>query len=400
MKLKLYVRRAALVAGAAVLGVSGCKRDSGQAGAPQGRPPATVVVAAAQTRDVPIYIDEIGRTVASEFVNIMPQVTGQVQSIHFTDGANVKKGDVLFTIDPRAFEAALGQAEANVAQQQAALELARQEFKRVQGLVETRAISQEAYDQRRNAVAVAEAQLKAGEAAVRVGRLNLEYCTIRSPIDGRAGQRQADPGNIVKANEISLVTVQRLSPIYADFMITERELPRVRQRMAGQSLKVEVSVPNQPASTTQPATQPAVASQATPPSTLPTGDASRLGQLTFLDSGVMQGMGSVRLRATLENDDRFLWPGQFVNTRLVLDVLKDAVLVPHQAVQIGQAGPFVYVVTPQSTADMRKVVEGQRQGDMVVIASGVKAGERVIVNGQTFIGPGAPVQVKEGAAAQ
>lgn len=386
----------AIVLAAGAAWAAGCKRDSGQAG-PPARPPASVVVAVAQTRDVPVYIDEIGKTTASEYVNVMPQVTGQIESLHFDDGANVKKGDVLFKIDPRAFEAALGQAEANVAQQQAALELARQEFARVKGLVETRAISQEAYDQRRNAVAIAEAQLKAGEAAVRVAKLNLEYCTIRSPIDGRAGQRQADPGNIVKANEMSLVTVQRLNPIYTDFTITERELPRVRQHMADQTLKVEVSIPNQPAPSTQAATRPSPDSQ---PTSQPTNALTRQGELTFLDSGVMQGMGSVRLRATLPNADRFFWPGQFVNARLVLDVRRDAVLVPHQAVQIGQGGPYVYVVAANSTAEMRPISEGQRQGDLVVIVSGVKAGERVIVTGQTFIGPGAPVQVLEGAAAQ
>lgn len=413
---------AAVAAMAVTAAAGGCKKDAGAgAGGPPGggRPPAAVTAAQAIARDVPVYLDEIGKTAAREYVNVMPQVTGQVQSLHFADGQDVKKGELLFTLDPRPFEAAVAQADANVAQQQASLDLAKQEFKRVQGLVETKAISQQDFDQRQSAVTVGEAQVKAAEAAVRTAKLNLEYCTIKSTVDGRVSQRQVDPGNIVKANEASLVIVQRLDPIYADFTIPEQELPRVRKHMADGTLRTEVTVPGQVATAVAkavgggaggsggeaPAAPPAgPATNAAPTNGSSETGPSRTGELTFLDTMVQQGLGTVKLRATLKNDDRYFWPGQFVNVRLILETRKGATLVPQQAIQIGQKGTYVYVVKADGTADMRPVREGQRQGDLVVVDAvpgmpQVAVGEQVIVTGQTFIGPGAKVHVIDPAGA-
>ncbi|MCC6423092.1 MAG: efflux RND transporter periplasmic adaptor subunit [Phycisphaerales bacterium] len=360
---------AALAMGLMVLG--GCKRGQQAGGAPPQHPPAMVTVAEAALSKVPSYIDEIGKTAAVEYVTIQPQVTGQIQKIHFQDGADLKKGDVLFTIDPRTYEAALAEAKANVAQQEASQLLAKQEFERTKKLIETKAVSQQEFDQKQSALAVADAQVKAAEAAVRTAELNLGYCTITSPIDGRAGQRMVDVGNIVNANNAALLVVQRLDPIYAEFTITESDLPRVREYMAKQKLVVQVSVPGQP------------------------GD-PHTGELTFLDSAVQPGAGTVRLRATLTNTDRYFWAGQFVNVRLVLE-MKDAVLVPMEAIQIGQKGPFVYVVK-DSTAEMRLVTEGQRQGSSMEIIKGVDKGDQVITSGQMMVAPGAKVQVAQGAA--
>ena len=358
---------AALAMGLMVL--SGCKRDQQAGGAPPQHPPAMVTVAEATTVKVPRYLDEIGKTAAVEYVTIQPQVAGQIQKIHFQDGADLKKGDVLFTIDPRPYEAALAEAEANVAQQEASRSLAKQEFDRTKKLIESKAVSQQEFEQKQSALAVADAQVKAAEATVRTAKLNLGYCTITSPIDGRAGQRLVDVGNIVKANNEALLVVQRLDPIYAEFTITESDLPRVREFMSKNTLLVQVSVPGQE------------------------GEPHK-GELTFLDTAVQPGAGTVRLRATLPNADRYFWAGQFVNVRLVLE-MTDSVLVPMEAIQIGQKGPFVYVVK-DSTAEMRLVSEGQQQGSWMEIVKGVDRGDQVITTGQMMVAPGAKVQVVQG----
>jgi multidrug efflux system membrane fusion protein len=334
------------------------------------RPPAAVTVAAAKAQDVPIYLEEIGKTAASEYVTVQPQVAGQLKEIHFVDGADIKKNDLLFTIDPRPFDAALKQADANAVQQRAALELAQQDFVRVKELVAAKAVSPQEFDQKKNAVDIAKAMIEAADASVNIARLNLGYCSIRSPIDGRAGQRQVDVGNIVRANDQSLVVVQRLDPIYVDFITNEQNLALVRQHMKDGALRASVTVPGEAGKPHE-------------------------GDLTFLDTAVQSSAGTVKLRATLSNSDRYLWAGQFVNVQLVLQVKKDAVLVPMQAIQISQKGPFVFVVNKDSIAEPRPIVQGQRQGDWVVIDKGVAAGERVITTGQMLVAPGAKVHVLE-----
>ena len=332
------------------------------------RPPAPVTVARAVARDVPVYIDAVGKTVAREVVSVQPQVSGRVTQIHFTDGANVKIGDLLFTIDPRPYQAQLNQAEANVAQAEAALSLAKVNFARVEKVSDPRAVSRQDFDARKSAVESAEATLKQNRAAVENARLNLEYCTIRSPINGRAGQRAVDVGNVVSANNGSLLVIQRLDPIYADFTVTESELSGVQRNMAKQALKVEVRLPDD-------------------------GTEPREGKLTFLDNSVQEGSGTVKLRATLNNNDRSLWPGRFVKVRLILQTQRDAVLVPADAPQLSAKGPFVYVVKPDSSAELRPVKVGQRQEDLIVIKDGLKADERVVVSGQLGVTPGGKVRV-------
>ena len=332
------------------------------------RPPAPVTVARAIARDVPVYIDAVGKTVAREVVSVQPQVSGRITQIHFTDGANVKIGDLLFTIDPRPYQAQLNQAEANVAQAEAALSLAKVNFARVEKVSDPRAVSRQDFDARKSAVESAEATLKQNRAAVENARLNLEYCTIRSPINGRAGQRAVDVGNVVSANSGSLLVIQRLDPIYADFTVTESELSGVQRNMAKQALKVEVRLPDD-------------------------GTEPREGKLTFLDNSVQEGSGTVKLRATLNNNDRSFWPGRFVKVRLILQTQRDAVLVPADAPQLSAKGPFVYVVKPDSSAELRPVKVGQRQEDLIVIKDGLKADERVVVSGQLGVTPGGKVRV-------
>ena len=358
--------------GTALLGVSlfaGCGKKSQPTFE---RPPAPVTIAAATAQDVPLYIDAVGKIVAREVVSIQPQVSGRIVKIHFSDGADVKSGDLLFTIDPRPFQAQLNQSEANLAQAEAALSLAKVNFARVEAVSDPRAVSRQDYDTKKNAVEAAEAQLKLNRAAVESARLNLEYCTIRSPINGRAGQRNVDAGNVVSANSGSLLVIQRLDPIYADFTVTENELTAVQRNMSSRALKVEVRLPDDSAR-------------------------PREGKLTFLDNAVQEGSGTVKLRATLSNGDRQFWPGRFAKVRLVLETRPDAVLVPADAPQLSAKGSFVYVVDGDSSAELRPVKVGQRQGDLVVIENGVKAGERVVVTGQLGVTPGGKVRILQPA---
>src|ERR1035437_4420890 len=338
------------------------------------RPPTPVSVVAALTRDVPVYLDEVGRCVAREVVSVQPEVSGRITEIHFTDGADLKKGAVLFTIDPRPFQAQVDAAAANLAQSKAALDLARIQFARVQDLVESRAIARQDYDTRKNAVDVGEAQVKLNEAVLESARLNLEYTSIRSPIDGRAGRRLVDVGNVVSANNTTLLSIERLDPIYADFTVTENDFSMVQRNADRRTLKVEVRLPEEP-------------------------DKPVAGQLTFLDNSVQSSSGTVMLRATAPNAGHRLWPGQFVNIRLVLATLSGAVLVPAEAPQDSAKGAFVYIVKQDSTAELRPVKLGQRQGDLIVVEQGLKPGERVVINGQIGIMPGGKVRVDTGSPA-
>jgi multidrug efflux system membrane fusion protein len=332
------------------------------------RPPAPVTVATAVAQDVPVYIDAVGKIAAREVVSIQPQVSGRIVKLHFTDGADIKVGDLLFTIDPRPYQAQLNQAEANLAEAEAALNLAKVNFARVEAVSDPRAVSRQDFDTKKSAVQSAEAEVRQNRAAVETARLNLEYCTIRSPINGRAGQRQVDVGNVVSPNNGSLLTIQRLDPIYADFTITEKDLSSVQRNMASRTLRVEVRLPDDESP-------------------------AREGKLTFLDNSVQEGTGTVKLRATLANGDRRFWPGRFAKIRLILATQQQAVLIPADAPQMSAKGPFVYVVKQDSTAEQRWVTPGQRQGALIVISDGVKAGERVVVQGQLGVTPGGKVAI-------
>ena len=353
---------------------AGCEHKE-QQGPPPGMMETPVVASQAITRDVPVYIEEIGTCAAREVVSIKPQVSGLVTQLHFEDGAEIKKGQMLFTIDPRPLKAALDQAQAQLAQANANLILAQQEFERVKGLVGTKAVSREDYETRENAVTVAKAQVQAGDAAVETAQVNYDYCFIKSPIDGRAGQRLVDPGNVVNTqNPPILLVIQRLDPLYADFTIPEQNLAEVRRNMADHTLRTLVRTPDDPTA---------------PP---------REGELTFLDNSVQDNSGTIKLRATFPNADRHLWPGQFVRVQLVLRTEKNAVLVPSQATQISQQGPYVWVVSDNQTAEMRPVKLGQQQRDLVVVENGVKPGEQVVTSGQLGIAPGAKLHIQQAAA--
>lgn len=404
-----------LTAALSLLTLTGCMNKA----APKGfeRPPAPVTVTEAVMQDVPIYLDAIGKTVAREVVSIQPQVAGRITKIHFTDGANLKKGDMLFTIDPRPFEAAVSQAQANVAKdlalkKQAEANLNRDvaqakwaalQVKRYGELVSRGVVPREQYEQLaatadsanatveadRAAVHSAEESMKVDVAAADKAKLDLSYCYIRAPIDGRAGQRLVDVGNVVNPGSASgnnassnsngppgnaLLMIERLDPIYADFTISQNDLSRVQEQMHAGTLKTEVRLPDS--------------------------DMMVAGQLTFLDSSVQNQTGQVNLRATVPNSDRRFWPGRFVNIRLVLNTIHGAVLIPATAPQMSAKGSYVYVVKQDMTVDQRQVTLGQRQGDQVVVEQGVQPGERVVTNGQVGVTPGGKVRIETPPASQ
>jgi membrane fusion protein, multidrug efflux system len=369
------------------------------------RPPAPVTVTAAVSQDVSNYLDALGKIVARETVSIQPQVAGRITQIHFTDGANVRKGQLLFTIDPRPFEANLKQVQANLSRDAAlkkqaeanlAREIAREKWgyaqvERYRTLVEQGVVPKEQYEQlraeydslkanseaTRAVVRSADETIKVDQAAIETAKVELSYCFIHAPIDGRAGQRLVDLGNVVnpggqanaKENGNVLLVIERLNPIYADFTISQTHLTAVQQEMQQGSLRTEVRLPD----TTEAVT----------------------GQLTFVDNAVQNETGQVTLRATLPNPDQRFWPGRFVNVRLVLSTTVGAVLVPVSAPQMSANGSYVYVVKPDSTAEQRTVLLGQRQGDLIVVEKGVSAGEQVVTNGQLGVTPGGPVLVEK-----
>jgi len=371
MKMNWTIRRKYLllsVAALTLLTSVACSRSNVQAaGPPMPAPLVTVVKATAQS--VPRYLDEIGRNAAFESVTVTPQVGGRIVERHFQDGENLKKGQLLFVIDPRPFEAQVDSAEATLAQAKAALDLARIQFARDQEVIGERAISKQDYDTKKNAVDVDQAQLDAAAAALETAKLNLDYCYIHAPIDGRAGARLVDVGNVVQANSTSLLSIQRLDPIYAIFTITEGDLPAVQRQMSKGLLKAAVRLPSDPE------------------------NAARIGRVEFLDNAVQNGSGTVTVRATMSNRDRHFWPGQFVDVKLILSTEKDAVLIPNQATQISQKGPFVYVVKSDDTAELRPIQLGQRQGDQIVVTQGLAADERVVLAGQMLVRPGGKVRV-------
>ena len=373
------------------------------------RPPAPVVVSTAVSQDVSNYMDALGKIVARETVQIQPQVSGRITQIHFTDGANVSKGQILFTIDPRPFEANLKQAQANLAKDLAARkqaeanlarEVARENWGRAQveryrTLVEQGVVAKEQYEQlradydslkanteaARAAVRSADETIKVDNAAIDTAKVQLSYCYIHSPIDGRAGQRLVDIGNVVNpggpgnkesaaVTSNALLVIERLNPIYADFTISQNNLSLVQEQMRSGSLSAEVRLPDAP-------------------------NDAVFGRLTFVDNSVQTETGQVTLRATLPNPDHRFWPGRFVNIRLLLGTIQGAVLVPASAPQMSAAGSYVYVVKPDSTAEQRTITLGQRQGDLIVVEKGVAAGEKVVINGQLGVTPNGKVVIQQ-----
>jgi membrane fusion protein, multidrug efflux system len=337
--------------------------------APKGPLAVPVSVALVLQETVPVRLQGIGNVEAHATVSVKARVDGQIVAVNFQEGQPVKKGAVLFRIDPRPYQAALRQAEANALRDAAARDQARSQAKRYQELLDKNFVSKEAYAQIRTNAETAEATAKASEAALENARLNLEYCTIASPIDGYAGKVLLQTGNLARANDVNpLVVINQVTPIYVNFAIPEQNLPDVRKYMAAGPLTVDVIQPD-----------PA---------------ASRIaGRLIFVDNAVDPSTGTVRLRARFDNRDAALWPGQFVNVSLRLFEQANAIVIPAQAVQTGPEGQYVYVVGKDMVADVRGIAVQRTEGERAIVSSGLAKGERVVTQGQLRLGPKTRVQI-------
>lgn len=334
------------------------------------RVPVTVARAVAKT--MPVQVEVIGNVEAYSNVSVRAQMAGEIERAYFTQGQDVKKGQMLFTLDRRPVEATLHQYEANLARDQAQLANARAQAERNGKLFEAGIISKDQYDTIRTNAQALEATERADKAAIENAKVDLSYCSIYSPIDGRTGSYQVYPGNIAKVNDTVLVVINQIHPIYVTFAVPEQYLAEVKRYLAVGPLAAQAFIPNDPR----------------PPA---------VGQLAFIDNAVDTTTGTIKMRATFQNPDNRLWPGQFVSVVMRLTTRPNATVVPSQSVQTGQAGKYLFVVKPDDTAELRPVVAGESVNGETVIEKGVAPGDNVVTDGQLLLAPGSKVQIKKGS---
>jgi multidrug efflux system membrane fusion protein len=342
--------------------------------APKARPIA-VTIFATEARDVPVWLSGLGTVQANQTVTLRPQVSGQLAAVHFTEGQEVKAGDLLAQIDPRPAQAALQQAVAQKAQNEARRANDRREYERVAALVETRTESLQLLDQRASALAQSTALVQVAQAAVDTAQLQLDFTAVRAPIDGRTGVRLIDAGNLVTANQPGgLVVLTQTRPVAVVFALPQQALPALRRPPAQPGdgpLAVEV-----------------LSDQGHP---------LARGRLDLIDNQIDPASGTLRLKATFANDDQALWPGQFVNTRVLVNTLTRALVVPTEAVQPGLDGPFVYVVKADATVEARTLQLGPTVNGFTVVTAGLAAGDPVVREGQNKLQPGARIELAKPA---
>jgi multidrug efflux system membrane fusion protein len=354
-----------------------------------------VTAATVTRRDVPVEIQVVGNVEAFRTISVKALVSGELTHVYFREGDFVKKGDSLFTIDPRQLEAQLNQAQANLSRDEAQLGLleanltrdraqekyAQAEVARYTSLLEHQLISKEQADQVRTSAEAASAAVLADQAALQSARataaatrasvenikVQFGYTAIRSPLDGRTGNLNVKEGNVVTANSMDLMTINQVEPIYVTFSVPEARLPEIRK---GQLVLV------------------ASQTGATPPET---------GEISFIDNAVDMTTGTIRIKGTFANKERRLWPGQFVRVTIRLSMQADAVVVPNQAVQTGQEGSYVFVIKEDRSVEMRPVTTGTRVDQDLVIEKGLNTGERVVTEGQLRLAPGMRVALQTGA---
>jgi multidrug efflux system membrane fusion protein len=337
-----------------------------------GPPPVPVATAVVAQKPMPIEIRVIGSAEAYSTVAIRSQTTGQLIAVNFREGDEVKAGQVLFELDRRPLEAALEQAEANLARDIAQASNAEVQAKRQQELVTRGIAAREQADTARTSVAALNATVEADRAAVANAKVQLQYATIVSPISGRTGALMVHQGNLVRANDATpLVTINQIAPVSVTFAIPEGRLPEFTRYMARGSVRVAATPPND--------------------------DVPSQGRIAFVDNAVDQATGTIRIKGTFANDDRRLWPGQFVNVTVTLTTDPDAIVVPATAVQQGQQGTYVFAVKPDESVEMRPVTIARTHGAESVIASGIRPGETVVTDGHLRLVPGARITVKESA---
>jgi membrane fusion protein, multidrug efflux system len=356
---------------ATLLILGGCASKPAKSEGMQAEFRVPVTVAKATASSVPVQVEAIGNVEAYSTVSVRTQMAGEIERAYFRQGEEVTKGQLLFTLDRRPYQAALDQLEASLAHDQAQRANAQAQAERNEKLFQAGIISKDQYETFRTTAQAQEATVRADQAAIENAKVNLSYCSISSPIDGRTGSYQAYPGNIAKLNDTVLVVINQIHPIYVTFAVPEQFLAEVKKFQARGPLAVDAQIPNDP--------RP-----------------SAVGQLIFIDNTVDTATGTIKMRATFQNSDSRLWPGQFVNVVMRLSVQSNATVVPSQSVQTGQMGKYVFVVKPDSTADLRPVTAGQTVQGATVIEKGVAPGETVVTDGQLLLAPGSKVEIKKG----
>ena len=365
---------ALLVAGVLISGCSRKKPGGGSSRRGGGGGPVPVLAGTAVETNVPVEIRTFGNVIPYAKVTIRSQITGQLKQVHFREGQAVKRGDPLFTIDPRPAQGTLEQVRANLKRDEALLENARIEFDREQKLLDAKLISQDDFDKAQANLDTLKGTVQADQAAITGAELNVEFTSILAPVDGVTGNLLVNAGNIIKAPDDAMLTINQIHPIYVSFAVPERFLEEIKREMLERTLKVEAVVQD----------------MSGPPAH---------GDLTFIDNTVDLTTGLIQLKGTFANTDNTLWPGRFAQVVLTLSEISNAIVVPTQAVQTGQNGQFVFVVKPDQTVEMRTVTTGDTYQGATVISRGLKAGETVVTDGQLRLTPGTKVSVKSAGAA-
>ena len=361
---------AVLVAGGAAV-TAGC--GGSERGGRSAPPPVPVRVGTVERKAMPVSFRAIGNVEAIETVGVKARVGGELQKVSFAEGRSVHAGDVLFTIDPRPHRAALDQAEALLARDEALLAKAEEDTRRYAGLVEKDFVTREQFAQITSSAAALRAAVAADQAKVESARLDLSFCTIKAPVSGRTGNLMVKVGNLIKANDDKpMVTINQTAPIYIAFAVPAQLLPAVLERRA-EAVGVEAVVPG----------------AAGPPAS---------GTLTFIDNAVDTSTSTILLKATFANQDERLWPGQFVDVTVTLGQEADSVVCPSAAVQTGQQGQFVFVINDDQTVELRPVVVKRVHDLDAIIGSGLEGGETVVTDGHLRLAPGARVVLKEGVS--
>jgi multidrug efflux system membrane fusion protein len=363
--------RALFLSALAVCGVlcSGCAK---QQAAPTPRPPASVLVGKVTQKTMPVEVMAVGNVEAISTVSIRAQVPGEVRNVHFKEGDFVAKGQTLFTIDPRPYEAALAQAKAAVARDKATGLYNRAQAQRYKTLFDQGVIPAEQVDSYSSAADASDAVLNADEAAVKTAELNLEYCTINSPIDGRTGTVMVKAGNLVKVADVPIVVINQVNPIYVNFTVPQQYWPDIKEHVDQGALHVKAVIPQDAGAPIE-------------------------GTLTFVDNIVDSTTGTIHLRGTFENQRNRLWPGLYVNILLTLSEQPNAIVVPAHSIITTQQGSYVYVVKANNTVEQRTVVPTRTIADDTVVEKGVRPGETIVTDGQINLIPGAAVDAKNSA---
>jgi multidrug efflux system membrane fusion protein len=348
-----------------------CTSCSGTRAAPPSSPAVPVLAAAVEQKTVPVQVHAIGSVEPYSTVAVKTQITGELTGVFFKEGDDVKKGQLIFTLDKRPYEATLKQAEANLARDQAQAQNARGQAKRYESLWNSGVVAKEQYDQMQYSADALDAAVAADQAAVENARVQLVYCSIYSPINGRTGSLMIHQGNMIKANDTPfLVNINQVEPIYVTFTVPQQFLAEIKQYARTGKIRVEASIPSDSRGPV-------------------------LGKLSFIDNTVDQTTGTIKLKGEFANTDRRLWPGQFIDVVLTLRNQPDAIVVPSQAVQNGQQGQFVFVIKPDMTVESRPVIVSRTTDGQAVVDKGLAPGEQVVTDGQLRLVPGSRVEIRQ-----